>query len=137
MPDLKNIKNSNTLIFVLGVLAVLVFVNIIVGLQNNGIESVTGNVVEDTADSNNQDYDDLTAEVSRLKDENENLIVEKSDFSKKIDELEAKIKALEEERELEEETCPLPCGVDEICSPINKKDGSVEWQCVDDPEKFV
>lgn len=136
MADLKKMKNNNVLIITLGVLCVLVLINILVSFQSRGIEDITGSVVEE-ADSSNEEYSNLADEVSRLRNENEKLVVEKNDLSKKIDELEAKIKVFEEEKEKEEETCPLPCGIEEICSPINKADGSVEWQCVDDPKKFV
>ena len=125
---MKNSKWNNKVIIAVGILSVLVLINIIVSFQNDGIESVTGRVVGDVG---------VNDEVSTLRSENERLIVEKNALSEKIKGLEAEIKAFEQEKEAEEETCPLPCGVDEICSPINKKDGSVEWQCVDDPAKFV
>ena len=137
MADLKKIKNNNALIIVLVVLGVLVLVNILVSFQNNGIGDVTGRVVEEPTGINKENYGVLVNEVSRLKNENEKLIVEKSGLSKKIEELEAKIKAIEAEKEIKEEACPLTCGIEEICSPVNKKDGSVEWQCVDNPERFV
>ena len=124
------------LILAVCVLSVLVLINILMNFQNKGIESVTGSVVEEFG-SGNENYNTLAAEVSSLRSENERLILEKNELSKKIERLEARINVFEEEKELKEETCPLPCGVDEICSPINKKDGSVEWQCVDDPAKFV
>lgn len=131
---MKNSKWNGKLIIALGVLSVLVLINILVSLQDGGIKDVTGSVVEEAGKGS---YDDLANEVARLKSDNEKIVVEKNDLSKKISELEAKIKVFEEEKEIEKESCPLPCGVDEICSPINKKDGSVEWQCVDDPAKFV
>src|SRR3989344_5380987 len=118
-------KKADVLIVVLSVLSVLILVNIILNFQNRGIEDVTGRVVSDAGDSG-ESSDGLADEVAGLRSENERLILEKSDLLKKIEELEAKIEAFEEEKELKEETCPLPCGVEEICSPINKKDGSVE-----------
>ena len=129
-------KKGDMLIIAVSVLSVLVLINILMNFQNKGIESVTGSVVEEFG-SGNENYNTLAAEVSSLRSENERLILEKNELSKKIERLEARINVFEEEKELKEETCPLPCGVDEICSPINKKDGSVEWQCVDDPAKFV
>jgi len=137
MADLRKLKNNNVLIILLGVLCVFVLINILVSFQNKGIESVTGLAVEEPSGVSDEEYNSLLGEVSRIKKENEKLIVEKNDLSKKIDELEAEIKVFEEEKEIKEETCPLPCGVDELCAPINKNDGSVEWQCVDDPKKFV
>ena len=137
MADLRKLKNNNVLIILLSVLCVFVLINILVSFQNKGIESVTGLAVEEPAGVSDEEYNSLLGEVSRIKNENEKLIVEKNDLSKKIEGLEAEIKVFEEEKEIKEETCPLPCGVDELCSPINKKDGSVEWQCVDDPKKFV
>lgn len=133
---MKDYKWNNKLVIALGVLSVLVLINIIVSFQNDGIESITGRVVGDIGVNDEVD-NKLTAEVSTLRSENERLIVEKNALSEKIKGLEAEIKAFEQEKEAEEETCPLTCGVDELCSPVNKGDGSVEWQCVDDPKKFV
>ena len=134
---MKNPKRNNQLMIAIGVLSVLVLINIVVSFRDSGIKDVTGSVVQETADSGNENYNDLVTEISRLRSDNERLIVEKSALSKEIDELEAEIKAFEEEKEVKKETCPLTCGVDELCSPVNKIDGSVEWQCVDDPAKFV
>jgi len=134
---MKNPKRNNKLMIAIGVLSVLVLINIVVSFRDSGIKDVTGSVVQETADSGNENYNDLVTEISRLRSDNERLIVEKSALSKEIDELEAEIKAFEEEKEVKKETCPLTCGVDELCSPVNKIDGSVEWQCVDDPAKFV
>ena len=134
---MKNPKRNDKLIIVIGVLSVLVLINIVVSFRDSGIKDVTGSVVQETADSGNENYNDLVTEISRLRSENERLIVEKNALSEKIKDLEAEIKAFEQEKEAEEETCPLTCGVDELCSPVNKIDGSVEWQCVDDPAKFV
>ena len=130
MTDKKSLKNNSALVIVLGLLGLLVLINIIMNFQDRSLTSVTGLAVGvETADSGDG--------LSTLRNENERLVLEKNTLSKEIEELEAKIKVFEDEKELEEETCPLPCSVDEICSPINKKDGSVEWQCVDDPKKFV
>lgn len=129
-------KKGDMLIIAVSVLSVLVLINIIMNLQSSGIESVTGRAVGESG-SSNEDYNNLVTEVSGLRSENERLILEKNDLSKKVEELEARIKVFEEEKELEKETCPLTCGTDELCSPVNKGDGSVEWQCVDNPERFV
>ncbi len=134
---MKNPKRNDKLIIVIGVLSVLVLINIVVSFRDSGIKSVTGSVVQEAADSGNENSNDLINDVSRLRSDNERLIVEKDALSKKVVELEAKIKAFEEENEVKKETCPLNCGVDELCSPVNKLDGRVEWQCVDDPAKFV
>ena len=129
-------KKGDMLIIAVSVLGVLVLINIIMNFQNKGIENVTGSVVEESS-SGNENYNTLVAKVSSLRSENERLILEKNALSKKIEGLEAKIEVFEEEKEVEKETCPLNCSNDEICSPVNKGDGSVEWQCVDDPTKFV
>lgn len=137
MADLRKLKNNNLLVILLSTLCVLVLINILVSFQDKGIENVTGLAVDETSNQVSEEFNKLVNDVSSLRSENEKLVLEKNDLSKKIDELEAEIKAFEEEKEIKEESCPLPCGIDEICSPINKKDGSVEWQCVDDPKKFV
>jgi len=134
---MKNPKRNNKLMIAIGVLSVLVLINIVVSFRDSGIKDVTGSVVQETADSGNENYNDLVTEISRLRSDNERLIVEKSALSLSLLSLEAEIKAFEEEKEVKKETCPLTCGVDELCSPVNKIDGSVEWQCVDDPAKFV
>ncbi len=133
MADKKPSKNNNALVIVLAVLGLLVLINIIMSFQDRNITGVTGRAVADVGSGN----EDLANEVTSLRNENERLVLEKDTLSKKIDELEAKLKVFEDAKELEEETCPLPCDEDELCSPINKLDGSVEWQCVDDPAKFV
>ncbi len=132
MADKKTSKN-NALIIILGILGLLVLINIIVSFQDRDITGVTGRAVTEVSSGN----EDLANEITSLRNENERLVLEKNALSKEVDELEAKITLYEDEKELEEETCPLPCDKEEICSPINKKDGSVEWQCVDDPTKFV
>ena len=137
MADLKKLKNSNVWIILLGMLCVLVFINIIMSFQDKGIGNITGLAVEETPNQVSDEFNKLVNEVSSLRKENERLVLEKDSLSKKIADLEGKIKTLEEEKQIEEETCPLPCGVEELCSPVNKKDGSVEWQCVDDPSKYV
>ena len=133
---MKNKKWNDKIVIAIGVLSILVLINIIVSFQNSGIENITGSVIEDSS-VNNEEYNKMFDQVSNLRNENERLVLEKNALSEKVSELEAKVKSLEAEKEIKEETCPLTCDVDEICSPVNKKDGSVEWQCVDDPAKFV
>ncbi len=133
---MKNKKVNDKLIIALGVLGVLILINIIVSLRDSGIENVTGSVVKNSG-VNNEEYNKMFNEVSSLRSENERLVLEKDALSKKISNLESNINSLEEEKEIKEETCPLACDIGELCSPVNKKDGSVEWQCVDDPAKFV
>ena len=132
MADKKTSKN-NALIIILGILGLLVLINIIVSFQDRDITGVTGRAVTEVSSGN----ENLANEITSLRNENERLVLEKNALSKEVDELEAKLTVYEDEKELEGETCPLPCDKEEICSPINKKDGSVEWQCFDNPTKFV
>lgn len=125
-------KREDIIIAMLGIIGVLVIVSLISNSDGSSIKNVTGSVIGEPSGSK-----ELIDEVLTLKEENKKLADEKNNLQSKIDVLENKLKQIELEKEAEEETCPVVCDDNEICSPINKKDGSVEWQCVDDPSKFV
>ncbi|MBI2106341.1 hypothetical protein HYT56_05915 [Candidatus Woesearchaeota archaeon] len=129
-------KREDVIIAMLGILGVLIIANLISSLDGSSIRNVTGSVVEESGVKDNSNKE-LIDEVIKLKEENNKLVDEKKAVQDKINELEQKLKDIKEEKEAENETCPLACNEGELCSPVNKADGSVEWQCVDDPSKFV
>ena len=129
-------KREDVIIAMLGILGILVIANLISSRDGSSIRNVTGSVVEEPKVDTNSNKE-LIDEVIRLKEENKELADEKKTVQNKVNELEQKLREIEEEKQAEEETCPLTCNEGELCSPVNKADGSVEWQCVDDPSKFV
>src|SRR3989344_3389234 len=130
-------KREDVIIAMLGILGILVIANLISSLDGSSIKNVTGSVVEEPSNSASDNSNkELIDEVIRLKEENKELADEKKTVQNKVNELEQKLREIEEEKQAEEETCPLTCNEGELCSPVNKADGSVEWQCVDDPSKF-
>jgi seryl-tRNA synthetase len=127
-------KREDFILIAVGVLGVLVVINLIANFQNKGIESVTGSVVDEEQKEVSKEMID---QILELREEKKVLISEKEELAERIVELEGQLKVYEEEEEIKKEVCPLTCNKDELCVPINKASGDVEWVCVDDPDSVL
>lgn len=137
---------NDFLIKIIGVLGILLLISLFFNIRSASMTGITGSAIQEKVIICNENYMRygegccLDLDKNLICDEDEK-IVKDSEREKgllnQIQELENKIKVLEEEKDLEEETCPVVCAEDEICVPVNKADGSVKWLCVDNPEQIL
>jgi hypothetical protein len=137
---------SDLLIKLVGILGVLLLISVFFNIKDSGISEITGSSVQQKVVICNEKYMRhgegccLDLDLNNICDEDEKLVKDSGrevELLNQIQELEDKLEEIEEEKEIEAESCPLVCDEDEICVPLNKADGSLKWLCVDDPEQLL